>query len=140
MYKKPRDELRRPNIHPPSRAKHAHFLATHSLAQLAIRGLRGRPEGRGANWGKKRGVGDPLLRVRGLPRVPMTLYCCCGVFMLKKNFFPNFHHFSIIFHCFSCHLRHSQPKFDGISTNMAQFCSGDPGWPSEGAQTHPHHT
>ena len=97
MSKTPRDGLRRPTIHLPSRAKHANFGGTHSLAQVAIRGLRGRPEGRGAYWGKKRGVGDPLLRVRALPRVPMTLYCCCGFVMQKKTFSPTF----LIFRLFS---------------------------------------
>ena len=28
------------------------------------------------------------------------------VFYVKKNFFLKFHHFSLIFHRFSCHLRH----------------------------------
>ena len=140
MYQEPRDELRSPNIHPPSKAKQVDFWGTHLLAQLATRGLRGRPEGRGQIGGKKEGVGDPLLRVRALPRVPMTLYCCCGFVMQKKTFSPTFIIFRSFSIDFSCHLRHSQPKFDGISTQMAQICPGDPGWPPEGFLTHPHHT
>ena len=117
MYKKPRDDLRRPNIHPPSRTKHTHFWPH----------IRWLSWPSGASGVQKSGMRDLLRKLQkkggwvtlcfewGASQGSQWLYIVVVSFLCKKKLFPQlssfFDHFPLIFHAI----------YDIVNPNLMEF-------------------